>query len=70
MRFFVSKKEASHYPFIGKAVKLLECKFLDRNDLKQQVKVILDVKNLLMKSKEIGVFIQKVKEIKIHILDY
>lgn len=44
---FVSKKEASHYPFIGKAVKLLECKFLDRNDLKQQVKVILDVKKSL-----------------------
>ena len=44
---FVSKKEASHYPFIGKAVKLLECKFLDRNDLKQQIKVILDVKKSL-----------------------
>lgn len=44
---FISKKETIHYPFIGKAVKILECQFLDRDDLKQQVRVILDVKKSL-----------------------
>lgn len=40
---FVAKKEVKKMPFIGKCVKTMQGDFIDRNDLKQSLKVMLSL---------------------------
>ncbi len=44
---FVAKKESETFPFVGKVIKCLSGEFLDRNDLKQELKVMMNVQNKL-----------------------
>lgn len=48
---FVAKKELEHIPFISKCVKGLEGDFLDRDDLKQSLKLMLNVQKDLKENK-------------------
>lgn len=43
---FVSKKSIKYYPTIGQWMYFLNCKFLDRGDLRQNMKVILETIDL------------------------
>lgn len=40
---FVAKKEISKYPMVGRIVKILDGEFIDRNDLKMQLRVFKKV---------------------------
>lgn len=40
---FIAKKESEHYPFIGTCMKAISGEFIDRNDLKQSLKVMMKV---------------------------
>ena len=44
---FVAKKEVMKYPFVGRVLKILDGKTLDRSDLKSQVKTILEIEKSL-----------------------
>jgi len=46
---FVSKKEARKFPFVGKAIIGINGLFLDREALKQEVKIMMEVRNQLTK---------------------
>lgn len=41
---FVAKKESEKYAFVGKCIKMLEGVFLDRSDLRQQLRVVQKVR--------------------------
>ena len=47
---FVAKKETLKFPLVGRAIKILNGEFIDRNDLKMQLRVFKNVEN---KMKEI-----------------
>ena len=40
---FAGKKETEKYPLVGRCIKILEGKFLDRQDLKQQLRVMKEI---------------------------
>ena len=40
---FVAKKESSKFPFVGKIVKALDGFFMDRSDLRQSLKVMIEL---------------------------
>ena len=40
---FVAKKEALKFPFVGKIIKALDGFFMDRSDLRQSLKVMIDL---------------------------
>ena len=42
---FVSKREVEKFPFVGHCCKDIDCLFMDRNDLKQSLKVMGEVQN-------------------------
>lgn len=42
---FVAKKETAKFPLVGRVIKILEGEFIDRNDLKMQLKVFKNVEN-------------------------
>lgn len=44
---FISKKEVEKFIFVGKVIKIIDGEFLDRENLKQQVKVIMRIEKLL-----------------------
>lgn len=44
---FVAKKESEKFPFVGKVVKSIDGVFLDRGDLRQEIKQILKVQDML-----------------------
>lgn len=48
---FVSKIQVEKFMFVGKIMHIIDGKFLDRDDLKQQVKVILEAEKLLEEQK-------------------
>jgi len=48
---FVAKKEARKIPFVGKIIYILDGEFLDRKDLKQEVKVFYNVQKKILNSK-------------------
>lgn len=48
---FVCKIEVEKFIFVGKIVHIIDGEFLDRDNLKQQVKVILKVEKLLVEQK-------------------
>lgn len=50
---FVAKKESLKMPFVGKIVKALSGEFLDRADLKQQLKVFMKVQKEMSENKNI-----------------
>ena len=51
---FVVKKEVMKYPFVGKCIKALEGAFLDREDLKQSLRVMMNIQEDLKKIKRTG----------------
>ena len=54
---FVSKKEVEKFPFVGKCCKSIDCLFMDRNDLKQSLKVMMKVQDdLKAKNKNWAIF--------------
>jgi 1-acyl-sn-glycerol-3-phosphate acyltransferase len=44
---FVCKKEIAKFPFIGNAVRACDGVFMDREDLRQELKVMIEVRNRL-----------------------
>jgi 1-acyl-sn-glycerol-3-phosphate acyltransferase len=44
---FVAKQEVYHFPFIGRCVRMLEGVFLNRNDLRQEIRVMQQATDLL-----------------------
>lgn len=44
---FVAKKESEGFPFVGKVLKSIDGIFLDRSDLRQEVKQIMKVQDML-----------------------
>ncbi len=44
---FVAKKESEKFPFVGKVLKSIDGVFLDRSDLRQEVKQIMKVQDML-----------------------
>lgn len=50
---FVAKKETENFPFIGKVVKALSGEFLDRNDLKQELRVMMRLQDKMTKYKNL-----------------
>lgn len=48
---FVAKKEAEKYPFVGKVIKSIDGYFLDRNDLRDGIKMIKDTQEKLLSGK-------------------
>ena len=49
---FVGKKELSKAPFVPKAMKVIEGEFIDRDDLRQSLKVMLKVEDDLKKGEK------------------
>lgn len=47
---FVAKKEISHYPFIARCLRSIDGVFIDRNDLRQEVRALQKVQDLLSKN--------------------
>ncbi|MFA5283224.1 MAG: lysophospholipid acyltransferase family protein [Bacilli bacterium] len=47
---FVAKKEISHYPFIARCLRSIDGVFIDRNDLRQEVRALQKVQELLSKN--------------------
>ena len=46
---FVAKKETKKFPFIGKVIKAIDGYFMDRNDLRQSLRVMIDLEKRLEK---------------------
>lgn len=46
---FVAKKEIYHFPFIGRCVRMLEGVFLDRDNLRQEIRVMQQTTDMLKK---------------------
>lgn len=42
---FVAKKETAKFPLVGRVIKILDGEFIDRDDLKMQLKVFRNVEN-------------------------
>lgn len=53
---FIAKKELSKLPFITEWMKLINCLFMDRDDLKQSMQVIIDGINLLKSGHSMVIF--------------
>ena len=49
---FVAKKEIEKFPFIGKCTKTIDGLFMDRDNLKQSLKVMLKIQDDLSKKKD------------------
>lgn len=54
---FVAKKESESFPFVGRVIKCLDGEFLDRNNLKQELKVMISVQNKLKNYKNLDFII-------------
>ncbi len=54
---FIAKKEVRKYPFVGRIVRILEGEFLDRQDLKQELKVFMSVQKKLASEERIDILI-------------
>jgi len=54
---FVAKKESAKFPFVGRVVKSLSGEFLDRNDLKQELRVMMSVQNKLQNERNLDFII-------------
>ncbi len=54
---FVAKIESKKFPLIGRAVKILEGEFMDRDDLKQSLKVMSRVQEKLAEDRKLDVMI-------------
>ena len=50
---FAAKDSVKHYPLIGRVLRILEGAFLDRNDLKQQLKEMKRIENSLANNKNL-----------------
>lgn len=48
---FVAKKETYKMPFAGRIIRVLKGSFLDRNDLRQQLKIMKDVEMQMIENK-------------------
>lgn len=53
---YIAKIELYRYPFFGKWLEIAGCLFIDRKDLKQGMKVIIEAIGLIKKGKSIVVF--------------
>lgn len=53
---FLYKKEIKKIPFVGKTTNFIDCHSIDREDLKQSVKVLLKCKQSLQENKNLVVF--------------
>lgn len=53
---FVAKKEAKKFPFVGKVIKALDGYFLDRNDLRDGVKMIKFVQEKLLNGTSVIIY--------------
>lgn len=51
---FVAKKEISTYPFVGNILKSIDGKFLDREDLRSELKVFKEVENTMAVEKDLS----------------
>lgn len=51
---FIAKKEVSEYPFIGNILKSIDGKFIDRQDLRSELKVFKEVEKNMEKEKELS----------------
>lgn len=53
---FVTKKETRDYPFAGKVCHFIDCIFLDRENLRDSIKMIKDCKNKLESGENVVIF--------------
>lgn len=54
---FVAKEESAKFPFVGKIIKILDGEFMDRNNLREELKTMKNVKHsLLHENKRWAVF--------------
>ena len=44
---FIAKKESKKYVLIGKAISSIDCQYLDRDNLRQEIQLMREVKNSL-----------------------
>jgi 1-acyl-sn-glycerol-3-phosphate acyltransferase len=54
---FVAKKESEKFPFVGRVIKSLSGEFLDRNDLKQELRAMMNVQQKLTTYKNVDFII-------------
>lgn len=54
---FVAKKESIKFPFVGRVIRCLSGVFLDRNDLKQELRAMIDVQHKLTTYKNLDFII-------------
>lgn len=54
---FVAKIESEKYPLVGRVIKIIDGKFMDRDDLKQSLKIMLKIQDMLLHHEPIDVVI-------------
>ncbi len=54
---FVAKIETKKFPLVGRAIKILSGEFMDRDDLKQSLKVMMNVQKKLASNEKIDIMI-------------
>ena len=54
---FIAKKETRKYPLVNRIIRIMEGEFLDRGDLKQELKVFMNVQKRLVSDEKMDILI-------------